>query len=207
MPFIPAERVAEVEIRFSLDGQHCENTLYFERSATIDSDGLQALATAIETWWAAEIAPSLSANVHLVAVVATDLTSDSGPQYELTPSSPVSGGNSSPQLPNNVAWCIKFLTGFRGRSFRGRNYISGLTTGHRDTNNTITVDVANTFKTSYESLLMGGGLLPEDWLWVVLSRYHANAPRVAGVWETVISVSYTDLILDSQRKRLPGRGL
>jgi len=43
--------------------------------------------------------------------------------------------------------------------------------------------------------------------WVVVSRFHDNAPRTAGVVSFINAATVVDATVDSQRRRLPGRGL
>jgi hypothetical protein len=106
-------------------------------------------------------------------------------------------------LPNNVTWAIKFNTANRGRSGRGRNYIIGLTKPKVAANllNPIT---AGQFVDGYLDLLTD--LAASDWEWVVYSRFEDKVERTTGLAQPVVSVSFADLILDSQRRRLPGRG-
>jgi hypothetical protein len=42
--------------------------------------------------------------------------------------------------------------------------------------------------------------------WVVVSRFSGGVERVTGVTTPVVQAAYHDLNLDSQRRRLTGRG-
>jgi len=42
--------------------------------------------------------------------------------------------------------------------------------------------------------------------WVIVSRFLDKAPRTTGISRTVSSVILVNLVADSQRRRLPGRG-
>jgi hypothetical protein len=74
------------------------------------------------------------------------------------------------------------------------------------TGNTLNAGYASDFVIAYNDLLPGGVFEPDGWRWVVLSRYTAGAPRAAGVAFAVTRALFTDLTVDSQRRRLPGRG-
>jgi len=65
---------------------------------------------------------------------------------------------------------------------------------------------------AYSQLLVGGAALPVGWEWVVVSRYSGTdvnddpVPRVTGIATLVSNVLFTNNTVDSQRRRLPGRG-
>jgi hypothetical protein len=100
---------------------------------------------------------------------------------------------------------VSFRSALSGRSFRGRNYIPCLTNS-QVTGNLIDVSWQGDIINAYAELLFGGGALPAGWVWVVVSRFTNNLPRVTGIFSEVFSVLVTDTIVDSQRRRLPGRG-
>lgn len=204
MAFIPVPFTAMVELFYLQDGQQLENTLYFTRADTYDVVELTALASSIIAWWAAEMAPLTSNTVQLRAVKATSLQDQSAPAVEVVPASTLLGTATSPALPNNVSIAVKFLTAFRGRWARGRNYIIGLVE-NVVTANAISQAHADALVDAYEELLtttyVGAG-----YDWVVVSRQFQNTPRVTGFASPVTAVALTDLTVDSQRRRLPGRG-
>lgn len=205
MAFIPAEKVVQVSLNMTYLGQLVQNTLYWQFDDPVTIAGMEALGTLVVAWWDVELAPQLSTQLTLNNVTLTDLSDETAPVVVWTGSLPASGTNSSPALPGNVAWVIKFNTLARGRSSRGRNYIVGLCEGNV-AGNLLDVGAANFIVTAYEELMLPM-TSPQTAKWVVLSRYENNAPRLFGLAREVTSVSYTDLVLDSQRRRLPGRGL
>jgi len=113
------------------------------------------------------------------------------------------GTLTSPSVPGNVTWCVKFLTGLTGRSYRGRNYIMGMTED-ATVGNQMDAGRAAAFVANYEALL--DLVDATDFTWVVLSRVQNNVPLANAIGAPIINVGYTDLNLDSQRRRLTGRG-
>jgi hypothetical protein len=192
-----------VELLYTQDNQQLENTLYFEGVAEWTAATLDQLALVMITWWVTNYGPNISSGLSFRGVKATSLESDTAPSIERAPATPQVGGNANPAMPQNVTAAIKFVTAQRGRSGRGRNYIAGLTEDNV-TGNQLAVAAATAFENAYSALF--DLTYPNDAQWVVVSRFEDNAPRTTGLTNAVIAATFVDLIIDSQRRRLPGRG-
>lgn len=205
MAFIHAPNVGEFRINQRYIGQEVQNTLYFRPVGTVmGAAWLTSFAGELAAWWQARIAPNVGAGLSLNNVTGVDLTTDSGPVGIYTPTSPVEGTKPGNALPGNVTWCVTFKSPKRGRSYRGRNYIAGLVDS-TVTGNTLDIVTANAFRDGYAALL--DVPFSDAGEWVLVSRYHDKAPRAVADVVGVNAVGYHDLFLDSQRRRLPGRGL
>ena len=211
MPFVPVANTAEAELRYLMDGQQIENTLYFELPSAIAPADLLSLGGDLIAWWGDNYAPQSSTSLQLVEVACTDLTTSTSAVVSSTPAVAAFGEVSSGFLPMNDSLAVSFRTNQRGRSFRGRNYFAGLCESQVDGND-VSLVTADAIKAAYEQLLPAGGIFTSDWVWVVVSRFsgvdtdHKPIPRVAGVTTTVTSVVSVDRTIDSMRRRLPGRG-
>jgi hypothetical protein len=182
-----------------------ENTLYFGNfTGSGSSNELTLLGDDIMSWWINQMMPLLVQQYILREVYVVDMSSDTAPTATVTPGSETTGSVTSPSMPNNVALCVSFRTAGRGRSSRGRNYISGFGEGAVE-GNRIASSVANDIKAVYQSLL-DPAIFVIDWTWVVYSRYENKQPRSVASTPAVEAVVLTDTIVDSQRRRLPGRG-
>lgn len=203
MAFIPVENCAMVEIRCSLFTQQVENSLYFQHDGAILAADRAALAEAVENWYCDSILPYIVNDVGYREVYLTDLTSAVSPTFTQNARAGELGVVAEDPPPNNVSFTIKFNTEFRGRSSRGRNYIFGIpqsVIGINEVSSAWAEDIVDAYE-----LLMSPAF-SSGFTWVVCSRYTNNAPRVEGLTLPITAVGYTDLILDSQRNRLPGRG-
>lgn len=210
MPFIPVPNTAEVELVQVLDGQRIENTLYVAQSTAWDAPALNQLCDIVAAWWTANMAPIVSDQVTLITVEATSLESNTAPVGANTTGTPSIGLQGEP-VPNNCALAVSFRTALRGRSFRGRNYVAGLAEAdvnrsHVDATLVLQVqDAYNAFLTAVSDAPVGG-------TWVVVSRFSGvdsagrPIPRGTGIATPVVSALVTDDVIDSQRRRLPGRG-
>jgi hypothetical protein len=192
-----------VELRYLWDGQRCENTVYFQRDLGWDVLSLQGLGEAIRDWWKTSMAPNVSSAVALREVYCTDLSTDVGPAIGVATELPASGELLSPSMPNNVSITVSFRTSNRGRSSRGRNYALGLVEAEV-VNNEVDLTRTNLIVAAYVELIALA--LTLDATWVVASRFADNAPRVSGETFLIREVLVVDRVIDSQRRRLPGRG-
>lgn len=204
MPFVPAPDVCLAELVMQLDGQVVENTLYFEASAGLDLSLMASLGAALVTWWTDFIAPGVTEQLLLTGVNLTDLTTAISPGVFVPVVPAVPGEGTSPAEPNNVSLCVSFRTAFRGRSARGRNYVVGLQNS-QVTNSHVDAGVADFFITAYQQL-QGAGDFVAGLEWGVLSRFSGGDPRTTALFRPIIAVTVVDNTLDSQRRRLPGRG-
>ena len=201
VPFVPFPTTVMVEMFYTQDGQKIENTLYFDLGTEPTASNMAVLASEVSSWWEANVKANVSNTVTLRAIKVTSLASETSPAFELSVNVP--GTGTSPAMPNNVSGVIKFLTAGRGRSSRGRNYIVGLM-DEAVLNNTIhTTTIAN-YITAYNKLR--DSTIITSGTWVVASRMLNKEWRTTGLAQEITGVAFTDDKVDSQRRRLPGRG-
>lgn len=203
MAFIPVANVAQANIRQTLNGERIENTLYFRAPAAWSAGSLAALASGVAAWWTTGPRAVLSDDLVLREVYVVDLTTANSGTYTHTVVNDPGGPISGEALPNNCALCVSFRTANRGRSFRGRNYVAGINEGDV-TGNVVAQATANGILAGYQGLMTYFSEAGLDW--VVVSRYANGQPRAAGVATPVNAVTLVDRYIDSQRRRLPGRG-
>ena len=204
-PFVPNNAVVEVELRCLWEGQRVENTLYFECQESFAPFDQQELADALATWYEENITPLQCNTISLNEIVVTSLASETAPSVVSTTGLPLIGTNGGDSMPNGTSFVIKFNSAGRGRSSRGRNYVMAIPRGDV-TGNLIVVGLANSYVDAYNALKPVVAGLDPIWDWVVYSRRFENAWRESGVTSLVSTASYTDLVVDAQRRRLPGRG-
>lgn len=210
MPFVPVANTALVEVRMQYDSQKVENTLWVENESLWDESLMTGLCNNIRDWWEGSLSPSLSSLVSLREVVATDQTSETAIQV-VVGGGGLLGAVGDAALPGNVSLAVSFHTGLRGRAYRGRNYIVGIPEGKRDGISKVLPSYGDDLIAAYSGLITAA--LGPGQTWVVVSRFSGISgspprptPRIAGVTTPVTSVTLADLGLDSQRRRLPGRG-
>lgn len=203
MPFVPVPGAAFCAVGLELDGQNIQVCL----DVAVPTETIGALedaAAGLFGLWAEHLMPNLSGDLTLLSAVCAGLASESSPIGVFVPSSPVLGSVTAASLPNNVAYCISKYTGLRGRSFRGRMFIPGIPENARTTASHVDPAFRVSIATGCASLL--GGMISGGFPPVVVSRFTAGAARATGIATPITQLAPVDDVLDSQRRRLPGRG-
>jgi len=203
--FIPADETAKVQLYFATPGGVAMNVLNFRADGGWNATALDVLVDAIATSWEAQFSPLQSDQVECYRIVATDLAVAIPSQVDKAPENDLTGGRVSPAMPGNVTVVTKFGTGLAGRSQRGRSYHIGLTddqcvgdrlvAGMADTIRDAWVDFAGEVHDSAAAADL-----------VVVSYCHNNAWRT-NAQVLAVTAFTTEDVLDSQRKRLFGRGM
>lgn len=208
MPFVPVPAAILAEMIYDTPGGKAENTLWFTTVGTIDAAALTALAEALEIWHSASLSTYQGAAVALSSIRCTSMVTSTSPAIEYILSPAINGDAAFPLLPSHVTGAITFVTLFRGRSNRGRNFIIGLTE-NQVVNDTIDSGYVAAIVAAYET--MRTDLLAEGFTHVVASRYSGvdvdgkPIPRVSGQ-TTPVTQYKMDSTIDSQRRRLHTRG-
>jgi hypothetical protein len=207
--FVPCDRVVKVDFRGTLDGERISNTLYVQKqSGSVNASDLQNIGQTARTWWGAELSPTLSSAFVLREIYLTDLTQQNSFVLTYTTNLPASGQLAGSILPNNVTFCISLRTGNAGRSFRGRNYVPGIRSTDVTSSdpNLLSVGRSNTLVAAYQQLINPTYFGTTPYRLVIVSRFSNGNPRTAGIATPVTAVLAVDRVLDSMRRRLPGRG-
>lgn len=212
MAFIPADKTARVSMHFSQNSQQVENVFYVENSVAWTPTTLLALGATVKDWWNADLKSSCHPSLSLNQIVVKDMTTDTAPEVVYATGLPLVGTGSGGALPNNVTIAIQLITGLGGRSFRGRQYILGLMDSSLTTDRqSLTSGAVTAYLTAYNGLIssIDGGITPGL---VVASFFHGvdvnhkPIPRTTAVLTPVASAVFSNTVVDSQRRRLPGRG-
>lgn len=204
MPFIPAIFTAQVEFRYTQSGQKTENRLFFEYVSDPDETAMMNLGNQLLDWWVDNMRPLINTLTTLREIYITNMTTGFSPTVSIVPTTSNVGTKTGSVLPNNSTITVSFRTSGRGRSSRGRNYAVGLVEPDLDAGGqTITTTFANALVDAYTLLLTPPAT---DWTWVVASFYTNGLPRAEALLIPVQSAIVVDRDIDSQRRRLPGRG-
>lgn len=210
MAFIPAENTLKVVLEYLCNGEIAQNVFYTQLENVPDPANMATVGNKIVDWWVNNMAPLTTLSCSLQTVTLTDLTVANSFQVVITSGLPEVGSKGDSELPNNVTVVTKFTTGLSGRSFRGRSYFVGLDASVVATGGqTVQGGFATDLGEAWEQLATDLGDVDADW--VVASFYSGvdtdgkPIPRAEAVLTEIIQAS-TETTLDSQRRRLPGRG-
>lgn len=203
MPFIPVPNVVQLEAVYSMDGQTVENVYHYQMPAAVDATLMLDFAAAWVVEWIANQKAYIPTEVSLINVKVTDLTTAVSPVVNYSSGMPIAGTQTGALLPNNCTLCFTKRTALRGRSNRGRLYWPGL--GEPNvTNNTVGSALVASIITGLNNMRTVVSPLG-NWEMVVVSRFHEKVARPSGIFTPVTNFT-SDGKVDSQRRRLPGRG-
>jgi len=202
--FIPTPNTAKVAVHYTLFDQVIVNTLWFEKIDETLWTGAQLNTLCANVWdWSSTVLLSLLSNdLRLTLVDAVDQT-NAASFYGSFSTTSIPGEIVSQSLPSGSCVTVKFSSDLTGRSYRGRNYISGIPQSVVDDNAVIDTFATSLTSAFYALPTMVSGL---DCNHVIASHYHNGAPRTTGVTVVVQDYHMVDLFIDSQRRRLSGRG-
>lgn len=203
MAFQPVPNAAEFVVRGTLYGEQVANTFYATHASGWGLTELQAAADEVDTWFSTEVLPELQANYVYTGTFARDLRTAVGFQTSAIAGAGA-GGNVSAGKPNNVTVAISRRSGLAGRAARGRIFLPGIAGDMLSTENSITPTFQLLMETAFNLLRVAFDNV--DWTEVIVSRTGPGASPTAAIVYTVIEYLIVDQVLDSMRRRLPGRG-
>lgn len=202
-PFAPVDNTAKIEIRQRLSGQNILTRLFFQIDEQVQSGNLADLCEAVSQAWVDNFAPLVSVDLSLVEVYGLDVSQENGVEH--TVSTGGVGTLVQDALPNNVTLAVSFRTGRSGRSYRGRAFWPGLTENQVDSN-TVNTTTVNAIQDAWENFSIDVSSNAPGWYHVVASYCQDGEWLTTGEATRVTSYVIVDPIVDSQRRRLPGRG-
>lgn len=200
-PFIPGVGLIKAEFIYTTPGGVAENVLYFFTPEEITGGLLVGFGNSAHVAWAAEILQGQSVDVTLLKIVCTDVSAEDS--FQITELVSETGVMDSRVLPSNATLAVSFRTDLTGRSNRGRAYHIGLSEG-QVTGDTMSGTAGTDILANYTSF---GILMQAEGFTHVIASYCAD-----GEWRTEAKItpvqSYiSDMTIDSQRRRLAGRGI
>lgn len=201
--YIPVLNTAKTELFFRSDDQIVENVFHILNTEAWTPTTLQAINTFFNSWMTTYYKACMSQTIALFNIKSTDLSAQTGAVVEYAPATPIAGtAQGGEQLPLNVAAVIKWTTSQRGRSYHGRTYVPGLDTSVVTIN---TLDTALVTAITSAASGLWSGIRDEGWSLAVVSYCNNKTWRTTGVATPIIAYS-VDPHVNSQRRRLPGRG-
>lgn len=199
----PVTGVMRTELRYTLGGQQCENVLHWELTTLGPQiEDVAILGAKLVNWWDTYVKPYVSPNCILNNIKITNLDTATGFQAEYTTGLPIAGTSNATFLPNHVTLAVRLATAARGKSTTGRLFWPQISSGNV-TNNVVDSTLTGEIKTALEALLAIG--FSADYKLAIVSYIAGHALRLSPLVTDVLSVAVEN-ILDSQRRRLPGRG-
>jgi hypothetical protein len=196
-------KVAKVTLVFQRDTRTFVNTFHVSGALELGAGDLITIANFFKAWYTANYKAQLPAGVGLNQIQVRKLWPPAPLAYDLNVSPPEPGLKGLPMEAANSTLTMSWRTGFAGKAFRGRDYVPALAESEVTQNDTV-----------ISSLLVGlasaGGALINAAVLAgfPLGVFHAPliTPKLLDNTITEILTCVLEYIVDSQRRRLPGRG-
>ena len=204
MAFQPVPNVAKVALIHSRGGIPMINVFYFRRTGQWGLPELDNLVDMVLAAWRTEVMPNLHIGVVLQRIEVRGERAQEDVSYQRPIVPVVTGARGGDLTPGNVAFCVTHTTGLTGRARRGRTYFGGLSEDDVS-GDSISLARANALVAGLYQLR--DQAMQESWTHVVVSRYVNKSRRETADVYPVIGYRFADLVLDSQRRRLIGRGI
>jgi hypothetical protein len=201
--FIPAIHTVKMAVISYLASQRIVNVFHshFEDAAP-DAASAADAADVLAAAWDTNLMPVFSNQIsfsHVEWVILDTQTAPAGRTGEAgTP-----GSINHPSIAANAALVITARTALRGRSYRGRTFVAGIPNNFLS--NAVTVD------STYANDLVAGFQLLQDAMTTIASplsvvSYQHDGRKTTPAHVETITHFTTDYFIDSQRRRLQGRG-
>lgn len=203
MAFQPVPNTFQVAVRQQLFQQDVVNVLNFDRAGDPTAAELQLLcilvqAEFIENWYS-----QASSDLQLITVDARGLRTENDIFASTPAAPPTAGARLAAALPSSVAFCVKHSSALTGRSARGRSYLAGLCED-RVAQNVVEPAVITAALDTFNEIRTGAVAL--GFQFVIVSRVAGGVQRPVGLRYAVTNSTTYDNTVDSQRRRLTGRG-
>lgn len=207
VPLPGTPHAAKVVLGYLRGGQQMINTFYVKDPSDAIFSDIPTFLTAVKNEAVTNLLPAMWNDCALNLVGFEDIRTVpfGGLTVGVTP--PVAGTRStSGNFPNNISVAIKRATGNLGRSGRGRLYWPSMDTGALSDDNTVSGGFAGDVTVALEAFQAGVEAYLAGLTMGIVSYYLDKVLRTEGLFQGITSWSVSDLIVDQQRRRLPGRG-
>jgi hypothetical protein len=203
VPFVPAPNAVQVSMIFDYFGQQVVNVFNVQVPVAVTGTIRGIIAGIFATWWSNNQKPLHVADMKLVRVKVTSLDAANSPSLELNITPPEAGTSGSTDSVSGSAVVITHRTALRGRNYRGRTYLAGWPEGQRTNNVQMVLSYLTSCITSFGALV--SAITTAGYSLVVLSKMVNKAYRGTAL-TTAVTGFTADTFIDSQRRRLGGRG-
>lgn len=187
--------IVRASMIYTRDTRTYVNVIHLFKAAGWTLPNMQQAALDMRDWWINLYRVGVPSQVNLVQVQMRLYDPANPLAYDLGVA-PSPGTRVGAAESGNVTMTISWRTGLAGRKFRGRIYVPALSEQDVSTNDVVSSVVTAVF--SAAALALYTGQLTNG---VVPAVFHRATATYTPVNSHVI-----DAIVDSQRRRLPGRG-
>jgi len=195
--------VCKVSLIFARDVREAINTFHVDRAGGWSLADMANLATRVHTWYSTYYKQCIPTNIALQVISLRVYNPVAPLAYDLPISPGEAGTRTGTAEAANVTITMSERTGLAGRAFRGRMYVPGISENDALANDTASSVLTSLLSTAMAQLIVALFNAPE--VMAVFHRPHIP-PHVLDNTATQVLTYVIENVLDSQRRRLPGRG-
>lgn|SRR5215469_1973499 len=207
--FQPADKVIEVSAQGTYIGQLVENKFYAKTVEVVTDVMVAEIAGIVENWVHTTLIPLLPTSYVHSRSVARDLTAEASFETVDNSHAGEAGTNSGGGVPGNATFAIHRDTRLSGKKAKSRLYwLALVATQFSPDADSLSSTAANAFVAAYDALMADIQAGTEaTYTYGYLQRILLGVKLPSANFIEVFGHSYTDLFVDSQRRRLKGRGV
>jgi hypothetical protein len=198
MPIPDAPTVARVAMLYTRDTRNFVNTFHVQKDTELVLSDLEAIATEALDWWETEFKQSQPSTIALTQIQVRKYDPDNPLAYDLPVIPPSVGSLAGAVAPGNTTSTLSWRTGLAGKKFRGRIYVPGIRESDTSDDDRIASPLMALLAAAATGFLDRFGLVGSIYKAIVFHRATATGTRII--------TAVLENIIDSQRRRLPGRG-
>lgn len=192
---------AQVAVRFLKNGSQVENVFHVFADLPLTQAVADSVHAVVDTWVTTTLRPLQTNDTIFTEIVIEGV--NQGDNRFVYPGDNGTGSIANSQSPDNVTIAIKKNVAARGRGVSGRFFHIGINVNQIN-NSRVNAAYMNGLIAGYGTLATN--LETEGNQLVVMKYNKTTHPPTPVSYAAVTSVSASDNIIDSQRRRLPGRG-
>jgi hypothetical protein len=205
MPFVAAPGAIKVVLNYTTSLGRIINTIWVYKAPPIGVSDLQTAASSVGSWCNTHILPRCHNSVSLTLISAYDMGVQNGAVYNTTAGLPIAGSQGFDCSAVNASLVISWRTANRGRSGRGRFYCPPCNEDNIETNG-YRVGLGQQAAIAAAAGALAGIVQGSGLQHVIVSYFLNKLPRAVPLVQQVTSW-VVDQAVDSQRRRLLGRGI
>lgn len=196
-------RVVKVTLVFARDVRQSVNTFHVSKATPWLISEMSALRSVISAWYSASYKGILPTSVSLtqIQIRKLDPSDPLALDFNVTPAEAGTRGGGAEAA--NVSVTMSERTNFAGRAYRGRMYVPGVIQTDIASNDTILSGLSAGLAAAISTLI--SQLIAANFNLAVWHRPLLIAKPLDNTFTNVVAYVIEN-ILDSQRRRLPGRG-
>lgn len=196
-------QVVKAALIFARDTRELVNTMHFSRLAGWDVARMTQLARDLVTWWNSLYSQAVPNNIALTQVQVRLYDPANPLAVDLPVSPPTVGRRTGASEAGNVSLTMSERTGLAGRAHRGRIYIPAVGEVDVPSSDIASSALVTLLGTAIANLIFG--FTTSEGVLGIFHRPQLLPHPLDNKIDNVTSYVIEDII-DSQRRRLPGRG-